>query len=185
MSQSSIMYFENNTNRSALFRFWFWIVNRNCETILFKMVCKLLNLSKSKGTALFFVYSFECTVWNTQKQRCLFIFWLILTIHIRDVSQIQIFYSKSNSDNCSWICIVLTYKVINGSCLIHFWWIALISTSFLRELSHKSEHVFKIDVAQTATILPVVWVIEVFTVTISVGGCVSLGILLTWTPSSR
>ncbi len=73
-SQSLITYFENDANWSALSRFRFWIKNWNCETILVKM------MSKNKRIALFFVYSFECTAWNTQKQSCLFIFWPIFTL---------------------------------------------------------------------------------------------------------
>ncbi len=67
-SQSLIIYFENDANRSALF-YSISILNRKLsETILVKMVCDFLNLSKNKGTALFVVYSFECTAWSTQKQ---------------------------------------------------------------------------------------------------------------------
>jgi hypothetical protein len=79
-SQSLFTYFENEASRSALLRIWFWRENWNCETILVKMVCKLLISTKNKGIALFFVYSFECKALSTQKQRYLFIVWPVLTI---------------------------------------------------------------------------------------------------------
>jgi hypothetical protein len=52
-----MMYFENDANQVTLVRFQFCIENQNCETILNKIMCKLLKSTK-KRVGAFVVSSF-------------------------------------------------------------------------------------------------------------------------------
>ncbi len=106
-SQSLITYFENDANRSALSRFRFWIKIWNCETILVKM------MSKNKRIALFFVYSLECTAWNTQKTvlSLYFLkdFYTLHTILTRIVSQFRIFIQNPIPTTAAWSASIWKY----------------------------------------------------------------------------
>ncbi len=51
-----VPYIENDANQAAVVEFWFLIKNQNCETILIKMVCKLLKFVQ-KVIAMFCVIS--------------------------------------------------------------------------------------------------------------------------------
>ena len=103
------------------------------------------NLPKNKGTAMFFVYSFECTEWSTQTQRSLYFLTDFNNSRTKIVSQFWFFIQNWIPTTAARLALFLKYEVINGSCSINFCWISTICTSFWQELSHESEHVFEIE----------------------------------------
>jgi len=90
-SQRLITYFENDTNRSALFRFQFGTKNLNCETILVNMECELLKSAKKRDRAVFGLQLWVQNMEYTKTALLSLYIWLIFnnahTILTRIISQ--------------------------------------------------------------------------------------------------
>jgi hypothetical protein len=144
-----VSYFENNAYQPAVVKFWFWIKNQNCETIIIKIVCKFVS------NVLLCTQCCELKVVH-QKQFHHFIFWLILTIRTSFSRELShsfdfLFKIKIRPLQLNWHCFKSTkpeldsvQSVIVG--FISYCWISMICMSFWWKLFHKSEHVSEIRI---------------------------------------
>jgi hypothetical protein len=118
----------------------------NCKTILIKIVQSVQSPPKNKGIVLFVVYSFEFQGIGSTKTVISLYFWAnftnLHTILTSIASQFIIFVQNWYQTTAARLASFSKKEIIISSCLILFYRIAMICTSFWLILSQEPQHTF-------------------------------------------